>query len=232
MDPTSEASAGSSYGDNRGALGDGWFIYQDMCISDCRETALEVLFYDEEAGGRWTSILDDGSFGGSADFMDKYDVIGARNLATHPEEVYNFNNECKARCSHEVDDDTDAIRFAPPDTKTCVYFCPTLHVGDALHETDYYAQVGSRTCDTIDQCKRRDKAGSAAFGNEFVTVYHDHYGIEDYYLDHNERNDQWTAWFDMGDEAAARNPNDYSHADISEWFAYTGFKYYNDDRKD
>ena len=105
--------------------------------------------------------------------------------------------------------------------------CPTLFDWDEDFSTDYYAQVGSQTCDTIEQCKRRDKAGSAEFGNEFVTVYHDFYEIHEEYLDETARNAEWTEWFeliDMGGETDARNPNGYAATDISEWFAYTGFK--------
>jgi hypothetical protein len=120
-------------GEESGQLGNGWFTYQGMCISDCRDTATVLLdnpFGDDTFGSDFFSMYNVADENGVA----LEDAARADHLTDYPPMIYNFDNECRARCAmSKVENDEPFDMFAHPETNKCGRVCPSIE------GTDYYA---------------------------------------------------------------------------------------------
>ena len=171
-DGTQDTSEGP--GDS-GHLGAGWFTYQDMCISDCRDTATHVIANKSPVddvivdtyGGSFFEMYQVAIDGAQASDGDRTNYLDDTQDDYYPVHIYNDGNECRARCAiASLDDGEDLDLFAHPETHKCVRVCPIVN------DVSYYAQIGSQTCDTAVQCKTRDKLRYAE-GNDYqVAVFH------------------------------------------------------------
>jgi hypothetical protein len=123
----------SALSEDSGYLGAGWFTYQGMCISDCRDTATVLLdnpFGDDTFGSDFFSMYNVADENGVA----LEDAARADHLTDYPPMIYNFDNECRARCAmSKVENDEPFDMFAHPETNKCGRVCPSIE------GTDYYA---------------------------------------------------------------------------------------------